>query len=127
VIEDLRELALGEWEGLTVDHVVERYGDHYWRWLAAPADHPPPGGEAMPLVMARAGRVVEILRARHPEGSVAAVTHGGVIACFLAHLLALGPNAVWRLRIENTSITRVAWPGGRLLALNDTAHLGTAP
>jgi alpha-ribazole phosphatase len=120
---DLREVGLGDWEGLTVDTVVERDGDRYWRWLTSPADHPPPGGEPMGAFQRRVVGALDGLSARHPEDPVLAVTHGGVIAAALCHGLGLSLNALWRLRIENTSVTRLSWPAGRLGALNDTRHL----
>jgi alpha-ribazole phosphatase len=128
-VDDLREMSLGDWEGLTVDTVVERYGDRYWRWLTSPAAHPPPGGEPVERFQTRVAAAVDRLAATHPDGSVLAVTHGGVIAAFLCRCLGLGPNGLWRLRIENTSVTRVSLPAGCLQALNDTRHLGgaTAP
>jgi alpha-ribazole phosphatase len=128
-VDDLREMSLGDWEGSTVETVVERYGDHYWRWLTGPADHPPPAGEPVQAFQGRVVAAVARLAARHPAGSVLAVTHGGVVAALLCRWLALGPNALWRLRIENTSVTRVSLPAGHVQALNDTRHLAgaTAP
>jgi broad specificity phosphatase PhoE len=126
VLDDLREVGLGEWEGLPVETVVERYGDHYWRWLTRPGDHPPPGGEPLAALQRRVAAAIERARARHGDGRAVVVTHGGAIASLLCGCLGLGLNAVWRLRIDNASITRVELPGGRLLALNDTRHLAAA-
>jgi broad specificity phosphatase PhoE len=123
---DLREVGLGDWEGLSVDTVVERDGERYWRWLTCPADHAPPGGEPMDPFQRRVTGALDGLEARHPEGPVLAVTHGGAIAAALCHGLGLSLNALWRLRIENTSVTRLRWPAGRLQALNDTRHLAQA-
>lgn len=44
------------------------------------------------------------------------------IASYLCRCLALGLNAVWRLRIDNTSLTRLELPEGWLHSLNDTRH-----
>ena len=122
-MDGLREIGLGDWEGLPVETVVERYGDHYWRWLTAPADHPPPGGEPMADLQRRVASAIGAIHARHPRGRVLVVTHGGAIASYLCRCLGLALNAVWRLRIDNTSVTRVELPGGRLASLNDTGHL----
>jgi alpha-ribazole phosphatase len=123
---DLREVGLGDWEGMTVDAVVERDRDRYWRWLTTPAESPPPGGEPMEGFQRRVTRALHGLAARHREDAVLAVTHGGAIAVALCHCLGLGLNALWRLRIENTSVTRLRWPAGRLHVLNDTRHLAEA-
>lgn len=121
--ENLREIGLGAWEGFPVEVVIAEYGDHYWRWLETPADHPPPGGEPVAQLRARVGAAVRTMQARHPDGRVLAVSHGGAIASFLAGMLELGDNAIWRLRLANASVTRVDWPAGRLLSLGDTRHL----
>src|SRR5204862_4989264 len=59
VIEELRELSLGAWEGCTVDEVRAQAGDPYRAWLRAPHDCPPPGGEPLPVVSARVGAAVD--------------------------------------------------------------------
>jgi alpha-ribazole phosphatase len=125
--DGLREVGLGDWEGLPVETVVARYGDHYWRWLLAPGDHPPPGGEPMGALAARMRQAVAAIAARHPAGRVLAVTHGGAIATFLCDCLHLSLNAVWRLRIDNTSLTGLRLPEAELVALNDTRHLPAGP
>jgi alpha-ribazole phosphatase len=126
-LDGVREVGLGEWEGLPVETVVERYGDHYHRWLAAPAANPPPGGEPLGELQRRVSAAVESLAARHPDGRVLVVSHGGVIAAFVCGCLGLGLDALWRIRVENASVTRVELPAGRLLSLNDTRHLAAAP
>jgi broad specificity phosphatase PhoE len=127
VLDGIREVGLGEWEGLPVETVVERYGDHYWRWLAAPHRNPPPGGEPLDALLRRVTAAVESLAARHPAGRVLVVSHGGAIAAFLCGSLGLGLDAIWRLRVDNASVTRIELPAGRLFALNDTRHLVETP
>lgn len=51
-LEDLAELAQGDWEGLTHDQVRERYPNELAAWRSDPLRHHAPGGE--PLVAARA-------------------------------------------------------------------------
>jgi broad specificity phosphatase PhoE len=126
-LDGVREVGLGEWEGLPVETVVERYGDHYGRWLAAPAGNPPPGGEPLDALQRRVRAAIQSLAARHPDGRVLVVSHGGVIAAFVCGCLGLALDALWRIRVENASVTRVELPAGRLLSLNDTRHLAEAP
>ena len=125
VLPGLTELSLGEWEGCTVDEVRQRDGDPYQRWIEAPLDCPPPGGEALPDVCARIVEAVDHIAAAHPNGDeVMIVAHGGVISVYACHVLGLSFNTLWRLRVENASITTFVPP--RLVSLNDTAHLGAA-
>jgi phosphoserine phosphatase len=122
VIEELRELSLGQWEGCTVDEIRARAGDPYRAWLRAPHDCPPPGGEPLPVVSDRVRAAVDRIAAAHPEGEdVLVVSHGGVISVYACHLLGCSFNQLWRLRVDNASLTVVRPP--RLVSLNDTAHL----
>ena len=124
-VEELRELSLGEWEGCTVDEVRAREGDPYRAWLLAPHDCPPPGGEPLDAVSARVRAAIDHISALHPNGDdVLVVAHGGVISVYACVLLGCSFNALWRLRVDNASLTVVRPP--RLVSLNDTAHLPRA-
>jgi broad specificity phosphatase PhoE len=122
-IEELRELCLGDWEGCTVDEVRAREGDPYRAWVRAPLDCPPPRGEPLPDVCARVRAAMARIAAAHPNGDdVLVVAHGGVISVYACWLLGCSFNELWRLRVDNASLTVVKPP--RLVSLNDTAHLG---
>jgi broad specificity phosphatase PhoE len=121
-VEGLRELTLGEWEGCTVEEVRARAGDPYRAWLAAPLDCPPPGAEPLPDVAHRVRATIERIATAHPDGDdVLVVAHGGVIGVYTCHLLGCSFNRLWRLRVDNASLTVVKPP--RVVSLNDTAHL----
>jgi len=124
-VEELRELSLGEWEGCTIDEVRARAGDPYRAWLLAPHDCAPPGGEPLDAVSARVRAAIDHISALHPNGDdVLVVAHGGVISVYACALLGCSFNALWRLRVDNASLTVVRPP--RLVSLNDTAHLPRA-
>jgi len=123
VVEELRELSLGTWEGCTVDEIRARDGDPYVAWVRAPHDCPPPGGEPLPVVSARVRAALDRIATAHPRGDdVLVVAHGGVISVYACHLLGCSYNDLWRLRVDNASLTVVRPP--RLVSLNETAHLG---
>ena len=122
IVEELRELSLGEWEGCTVDEVRAQAGDPYRAWLRAPHDCPPPGGEPLPVVSARVRAALERIAGAHGPGEdVLIVSHGGVISVYACHVLGCSFNQLWKLRVDNASLTVVRPP--RLVSLNDTAHL----
>ena len=102
-------------------------GDRYGRWLEAPVEHPPRGGEGMMAFAARVRGALERLSARHPAGRVLVVCHGGAIASALCGWLDQPLNAIWTFRLDNTSITRVLLPAGQVLAVNETGHLAAVP
>lgn len=121
-LAELRELSLGEWEGCTVDEIRAREGDPYAAWVSNPLECPPPGGEPLPDVCARVLAAIDRIAAAHDErDDVLIVAHGGVISVYACWLLGVSLERLWRLRIDNASLTIVKPP--RLVSLNDTAHL----
>jgi broad specificity phosphatase PhoE len=122
VVEELRELSLGTWEGCTVDEIRAQDGDPYVAWVRAPHDCPPPGGEPLPVVSERVRAALDRIAAAHPDrDDVLVVAHGGVISVYACHLLGCSFNQLWRLRVDNASLTVVRPP--RLVSLNETGHL----
>ena len=71
---------------------------------------------------ARVRAAVDRIAAAHaPDDDVAVIAHGGVISVYACCLLGCSFNQLWRLRVDNASLTVVRPP--RLVSLNDTAHL----
>ena len=79
-----REIDQGEWEGLHVDVIKER-----WPELWGPARHSStrPGGEAPADVRKRALEGVRRIVDAHPAGVVVVVSHGGTIRWLSAEAL----------------------------------------
>jgi broad specificity phosphatase PhoE len=122
VVDGLRELSLGEWEGCTVEEIRAQPGDPYTRWVRDPVEGCPPGGEPLALVQARALRAVEEIAATHRDGeTVLIVSHGGVISALLAHWLGLPLSSIWRIAVANCSLSEISPP--RVLSVNETGHL----
>jgi probable phosphoglycerate mutase len=122
VVDDLRELSLGDWEGRTVEEIRALPGDPYAQWVRDPVAAHPPGAEPLPQVQARALRVIQEIARIHADGEeVLVVAHGGVISACLAHWLGLPLSAIWRLTLANGSLSEVAPP--RVLCVNSTSHL----
>jgi broad specificity phosphatase PhoE len=122
VVDDLRELSLGEWEGCTVEEIRTRPGDPYARWVRDPVQCPPPGGEPLADVQARVLRAIEGITAAHPNGDdVLIVSHGGVISALLAHCFGLPLPSIWRIAVANCSLSEIAPP--RVVSVNETGHL----
>jgi phosphoserine phosphatase len=121
-VDELRELSLGQWEGRTVEEIRREAGDPYLAWLRAPHDCPPPGGEPLDRVAARVrGALARIAAAHGEDDEVLVVAHGGVISVYACALLGSSFNSLWRLRVDNCSLTVVKPP--RLSSINDTSHL----
>jgi alpha-ribazole phosphatase len=122
---DVREIALGAWEGLTRGEVRERYPADLARWDANDQEHAPPGGETVAQLAARVERAMERACRAQAAGRVLWVTHGGVIGVLICLTLGLDYSHRGQFRRNNAAITELALGehGGTLLRLNDTHHL----
>jgi alpha-ribazole phosphatase len=88
---DLAEMSFGHWEGVAWDAVPRVQMD---AWVKDVWSYRPGGGESAEMVATRWLRWLEHLR-RIDDGTVVAVTHGGVIRVALARSgLIDGPSAL---------------------------------
>ena len=92
----LRETHLGDWQGLTLAEVDERWPGALATWRADPR-WSPPGGESRVAVAARVIPLVEELTEEFDSGPPATVlifAHGGLIVALSCALLGF-PTASW--------------------------------
>ena len=122
----LIEMEIGEMEGLTFPQLRERYPDFLRDWLSDRlADVTMPGGESLRQVQERGWATVEAIRDRHPDETVAAVSHNFVILSLLCQVLGL-PLARFRsLRHELAAVSVLELDASRnaLVTMNDRCHL----
>ncbi|WP_329625702.1 histidine phosphatase family protein [Streptomyces sp. NBC_01255] len=85
----LRETYAGEWQGLTHDEIVARYGEQYAAWKRGEPVRRG-GGELETEVADRAAPVVLEHAEKLPEdGTLVIVSHGGTIRTTIGRLLGL--------------------------------------
>ena len=125
LLPELREVALGEWEGLNRDEIVARYPEAWERWRDHPSWDIVPGGEGTDGFESRVGTVLDRILERHQSGRVLVVTHGGVIQVALLGVLGRGSDGLFPFTIQNTSLTVLDGRPPRQLVgrVNDTCHL----
>jgi len=124
----LREIFLGEWEGLRTDEIAARYPDAWARWVEEPDWDVVPGGEGESAFDARVARAVDDIFQRHPHGDVLVVTHGGVIQVALHRIVGKPSRGLFPFRIQNASISLIERRDGRMVigGVNDVGHLESA-
>ncbi len=83
----LRELNFGHWEGCTHRQLLLREPFRYRKWIADPRSVAPTEGETLIRLAARVRSFARELVRRHPEKTVALVTHGGPMRVLLARRL----------------------------------------
>jgi broad specificity phosphatase PhoE len=122
---ELREIYLGEWEGLRTDELAERFPQAWAGWTEEPDWDLVPGGEGSAAFEARVESALESIFARHQEGDVLAVTHGGVIQIALHHVVGRPSRGIFPFRIQNASMSVIERRNGRLVVsgVNDIGHL----
>ena len=81
VLDDLREMYAGEWDGLTFDEIRQRYPELYAA-RASDLTIPLPGAEDHEEGLARFTAAME-KAANLAPGDFAVVAHGGILAQFL--------------------------------------------
>jgi 2,3-bisphosphoglycerate-dependent phosphoglycerate mutase len=122
----LREIDLGEWQGLTDDEVHAWDGERLQVVRADPWNAPRPGGESWRQVAERATGAVYEFVDRHPGGHILVVSHGGTIRSILQNLDVKTGNT---FPVANTSLTVLihSGPGEKpwtLDVFNLLDHLG---
>lgn len=81
--KDLRERSGGEWEGLTIEEIRERYPDHLARWE-------PPGAETTAAVTERSAAALQRIAEDSRPGSLSVVVgHGASLTWGMSKLLGL--------------------------------------
>lgn len=130
----LREVDLGEWEGVTREALASDWPELFQAWRRRPSWDLVPGGEGTAAFEARVrAGVEEVCMGAGEADTVVAVTHIGVIRIVLS--LAIGTfedELRWPWAIENTGISvllappgtaRLGSPGFVIVAVNDSVHL----
>lgn len=100
------EVHYGEWTGRWIEGDVEQ--DPRWhRWNAHRAEARCPGGESMLEIQSRVVAELLAIAARHPDGTVAVVSHGDPIRAGLAYFLGTPLDMVLRIEIDPASLSVV--------------------
>lgn len=126
MMPELREIDVGQWEGLTPEELYRRFPEHMREYDRDPARTVRRGGESYAQLQERALKAMQSMYDAHMgEETVLAVTHGGTIRAILCHVIGLDLNNFGRMWLDNGSLSEIrhGMHGWRLVRLNDTAHL----
>lgn len=123
---ELRECSYGEWEGLTVGEIDERFEGALEQWRSDEAGFPRGGGESLDEMSRRSWAALEAIARRHEGETIAVFTHSGPVRSAVCRLFDLSMAERYRFQIDNASITifrRNASGEWQLILLNQTCHL----
>ncbi len=123
--EDLRETDFGEWEGLTITEVQNRWPEAVVAWQHDP-QQAPPGGESFADTACRVNRACGRILREHRGQTVLVVSHITPIKIMLCHALDAPLLTLYRFYLGSACINEIQWHGHEFAAVrkvNDTSHL----
>jgi broad specificity phosphatase PhoE len=131
ILDGLREIDHGRWEGLRHADAAAQYPEEYSAWEHDPFSCAPTGGEPGHVVMDRALQAFREIVEAHPGQRVLVVSHKATIRLVIAHVLGFDPRG-YRDRLEQLpaclNIVDMDRAGsGRLTLLNDISHYSYEP
>ena len=93
----LREIHQGDWQGMLVTEIQERYNQRFEQRMQDPWAVAPPGGETVVQVQERVFRALDDILQKHTDETVAIVAHGFVIALLRVRLEGRPTEQIWDL------------------------------
>lgn len=115
----LREIDVGDWQGLTTAEIHERWPDHAGAW--PPDDGKPfPGGETYEAMGERVVEALAEIARHHPDREVLVVLHGGPIRALLARSAGVtyAEQRRRRAHLANCDVLRIAVRDGEFTPLD---------
>ena len=124
-MEGLRELDIGELDGLQAPDLRDRYPHILEQWRINVGALTMPGGESIVGLQERTWNAILHIRDSYPEGTVAAVSHNFAIQSILLTALGMDLRNFQRIRQDLAAITELEFANGNpvLRSLNDRCHL----
>lgn len=120
---DLREVALGDWDGGLLRQKAAEMHPTYLEMRAEGRWDVIPNAEKSEDFAARTTRAIDRIAESHPDGLAVVVCHGGVIGALCAHATGGRPFSLGGA--DNGSISHLVVSGGQwmLRVFNDSSHL----
>lgn len=118
LLETIQEVDYGQWQGA---ELKELYKHELWPGVQHyPSGTRFPDGETLGEAQMRMVTALDGLRARHPTGLIAVVSHADIIKLAVAYYIGMHIDLFQRLEIATCSITALSFGkmGPRLVAYN---------
>ena len=124
VASGLIDCDFGEWQGLSLQEVKDKYQELYTEWVTNPHLLKIPDGESLEDVRERAMGVVGEIIARY-EGTVVLVAHRVVNKVLICALLGLDNSHFWDIKQDTCGMTTFTYENGRFVLTehNNTSFL----
>ncbi len=123
VVDDLREISFGDWEGKSID-VLRTSDPLFNEWQDEPFLKAIPNSEPTDEVFLRVRRVLKTVTECDAE-RLLIVSHGGTLRVLLAEALGISLKATWKnFLLSNCSLSGLTYSRGKfvLCFYNDRLH-----
>jgi broad specificity phosphatase PhoE len=119
------DLDFGDWQGMALREVKEKYPDMYRIWRERPEDASFPGGETLKQARVRAWQGLLGVLQENPEKTVLIVSHRVITKLLICAALGLDESHFWNVKQDTTAINCLEYARERFVVslLNDTCHL----
>lgn len=107
--DDFIDIDYGEWQGLTVEEVGEKYPAGIEAWRNDPGSFTFPGGDSIASVAGRIGPAFDRLLRSAGDGEIALVTHLAIIRLSFCILMDLEIDWFWKVNLDNGSTSTFSW------------------
>ena len=117
--EGLREMGVGEWEGLLVSEIDEKYPGLYDVWRSHPTQIRLKGAERFEDTRTRAWQTFRQIARNHPGQTVLIVSHMMCISSILLTAAEIPLDEVWEHPITNGALNIISVGEGGEAAVTD--------
>lgn len=114
IVDDLKEVGFGSWEGRTPDQIKADNLKEYEDFYKDPVNNRPPGAEILDSFIQRTTRAFESVCNEHEGQHVLIVAHAGVIRSIVAHTIHATPLGMYKIKIANAGISRIRIIDGKV-------------
>ena len=127
IANEIREINFGEWEGLALREISERYPEIFKAWRSDKKESYICGGDSRINNAAnRAVKCILDIVSKHKGEKIVIVAHGGIIKAGLIGLFDWDMTMYHKIALGNTCINTITFNDDLkpvLAGLNDTNHL----
>lgn len=127
IINELREINFGEWEGLTLKEISNNFPKEFNNWRNDKIEAPMCGGDlSLKNASRRAKNAITEIVDKHKEKKILIVAHGGIIKAGLIGLFEWDMTMYHKINLGNTAICEINFDlslNPTIVKINDTSHL----
>lgn len=123
--ESLREMGFGEWEGMKIKNIQEKFPAMFEIWRNSPDRLDIRGAENLFIVKERQDKLIQELNEKYSDKHILLVSHSVTVRVMLLSFLDSHVRNIYRIKQDNTAINIVESRsyGPVVIKMNDTKHL----